>query len=389
MIQTLISERFDIMQTVDLIVECAMDVKREKLIGRLGRIKYRVPIINAYVVEIPVQHIGEISGMDGIKNVYRAVPMTVQTRKHTGRGISIAVLDTGVSPVFDLVKPKNRIIAFKDFINGQKEPYDDNGHGTHVAGIAAGNGWMSGGKYSGIASEANIIGIKILDKSGGGGSGEVLAGLQWVLDNRMKFGIRIVNLSMGTVEAHSKDPLVKAVEAAWDAGIVITVAAGNNGPKPGSVTSPGISRKVVTVGSSDDKNSVQIWGDTLENFSGRGPTLDCIVKPDLLAPGTNIVSCLSADVSISSTSHSKIKVVDNHYLQMSGTSMSTPIVAGAIALLLEKHPTLTPNDVKYMLKQCATPLDYPPNQQGWGLLNIEKLMTLPPVSQIAQKQQYR
>ena len=372
------------MQTVDLIIECAMDSRCEKLLERLGKIKYHVPIISSYVVEMPIQHIGKINGVDGIKNVYKAAPMTVQTKKYTGRGISIAVLDTGVSPVHDLSKPRNRVIAFKDFVNGQKEPYDDNGHGTHVAGIAAGNGWMSGGKYKGVAPEANIVGVKILDKKGGGGSGEVLAGIQWVLDNRDKYGIRIVNLSMGTVETHGKDPLVKAVEAAWDSGMILTVAAGNNGPKPGSVTSPGISRKVVTVGSSDDNHTVQIWGDILENFSGRGPTLDCIVKPDLLAPGTNIISCLSTDVSITSTNRNKIKLVDDHYLQMSGTSMSTPIVAGAIALLLEKYPSLAPNEVKYMLKQCAVSLDCSPNQQGWGLLNIEKLMSLPPIGQISQ-----
>lgn len=241
-----------------------------------------------------------------------------------------------------------------------------------MAAICAGNGINSNGKYMGIAPEADIIGIKILDGAGKGGSAEVLAGLQWMLDNREKYNIKVCNLSIGTADTGASDPLIKAVNAAWDSGITVVIAAGNNGPKSGSVTSPGISRKVITVGASDDHMSVQIWGDTLINFSGRGPTMECIVKPDVIAPGSNIVSCLASSATIKQ--NDRTRIISKHYLQMSGTSMSTPIITGAVALLLQKHPDLSPNDIKYMIKQNAVNMNYSPNQQGWGLIDIEKLL---------------
>ncbi len=141
--------------------------------------------------------------------------------------------------------------------------------------------------YRGVAPGSHIIACKVLDEKGRGNAAEVLAGLQWVIDNRKQYNIRIVNLSVGTMDIGDKDPLVKAVEAVWDLGICVVIAAGNNGPDAGSITSPGISRKVITVGASDDGNSVEIWGSTLQNYSGRGPTSECIIKPDVLAPGAD------------------------------------------------------------------------------------------------------
>ncbi len=376
------------MDNIQVIVECTMNDERELLISRLGKLKYRLPIINSYVVEIPADSYEVLSGLEGIKAVHKNNCITaqmnvarkavsadkVQSKGVTGRGITIAVLDTGVAPVDDLVLPKNRIIAFKDFVNGETEPYDDNCHGTHVAGIAAGNGYRSKGKYMGISPEANIVAVKILDDEGKGNAGDVLAGIQWIVDNKERYNIRVANLSIGTDDIGSKDPLVRAVEAAWDAGIVMTIAAGNNGPSPNTVTSPGISRKVITVGASDDNKTVTIWGDTLQNFSGRGPTGECIVKPDIIAPGSDIVSCLSSSVSISSMEAKKLKIVDKFYTQMSGTSMSTPIVAGAVASLLQRKPNLTPDQVKLKLKYSTVSLNYSQNQQGWGLLNVERFV---------------
>jgi len=297
-----------------------------------------------------------------------------QTRgsyQNRGQGVGIAFLDTGVAPVDDLVKPVNRIAVFRDFINNRGGPYDDNGHGTHVAGIAAGNGLLSGGKYRGIAPECRVIGVKVLDRAGHGNSGDVLAGLQWVLDNRKAHNIRVCNLSIGTMDVGCRDPLLRGVEALWDAGVVLTVAAGNNGPRPGSCTSPGVSRKVLTVGSSDDDNLVEIWDSKLVNFSGRGPTSECIVKPDVIAPGSNIISLRTPTPQ---RPPSGGKVVSPHYVKMSGTSMSTPMVAGAVALLLEKYPELSPDEVKLRLKKSACDMNYPSNQQGWGMLNIAKLL---------------
>lgn len=374
---------------VEIIVECSMDDRWENMIKQFGTVKYRLPVIDSYVVEIPRKYIYNLKNIKGIKSVHENTHITAQMKNArkvvkweaaqsqnlTGKGIGVAILDTGIAPVNDFIQPKNRLIAFKDFANNKLEPYDDNGHGTHVAGIACGNGTNSNGLYCGIAYESNLIGVKILDKEGKGNTSKVLAGIQWIVDNKDKYNIRIANLSIGSPGSNSLDPLVKAVNAAWDYGIIMTIAAGNNGPKNSSITSPGISKKAITVGSSDDSESVTIWGSSQKNFSGRGPTLECVIKPDIVAPGANIVSCLSPIAYIDSSNTEGVKIVDKNYLQLSGTSMSTPIVTGAIALLLQKYPSLTPNDVKYMLKYSTTDLGYPKNQQGWGLIDIEKLIS--------------
>lgn len=375
--------------TVEIIVECSTDNRIENMIQQFGKVKYRLPVIDSYVVEIPRQYIYNLKNIKGIKAVYENTHITAQMNKArkavnwetaknqglTGKNIGIAILDTGIAGVDDFTKPYNRIIGFKDFVNNQKDPYDDNGHGTHVAGIAAGNGLRSNGQYCGIACESDIIGVKILDKEGKGNTSKVLAGVQWIVDNKDKYNIRIANLSIGSPGSSSLDPLVKAVNAAWDCGIIMTIAAGNNGPKVSSITSPGISKKVITVGSSDDTQSVTIWGTSQKNFSGRGPTVECVVKPDIIAPGASIISCLSPTAYIDSISDEPLKTVDKYYLELSGTSMSTPIVSGAIALLLQKYPDLKPNDVKYMLRYSTIDLGYPKNQQGWGLIDIGKLIS--------------
>jgi serine protease AprX len=374
------------MDMIQLIVECINSEEREKTINKLGKIKYKLPMINSYVIEIPKKNLKELSSLKGIKEVHYNTTIAAQmnnaritinannVQSLTGRDVTIAILDTGVSNISDIILPKNRIIAFKDFVNGIAEPYDDNGHGTHVSTIALGNGIMSKGKYKGIASNANLVAVKILDENGKGNSFDVLAGVQWVLNNRDKYNIKIMNLSVGTVDVGRNDPLIKAVEKAWDLGIVVVIAAGNNGPNKGTVTSPGISRKVITVGSSEDCGTAWIAGETVENFSGCGPTSECIVKPDIVAPGKDIVSCLTKTFPKLKRMDNDFKPVDGHYVKMSGTSMSTPMVSGAIALLLEKYPYLYPNDVKLRLKKTANDLNYPRNRQGWGLIDINNLI---------------
>lgn len=378
------------MEFVQLIVEGRLNKAREKEINRLGIVKYNLPMINSYVIEIEAHKLPLLKGIEGVNVVHEAKQITAQMNSArnavsadfaygeglTGRGIGIAVLDTGTGMHQDLIDPKNRIIMFKDFVKNKTLPYDDNGHGTHVAGIAAGNGKTSDGLYMGIAPEADIIALKVLDHQGSGNSADVLAGLQWVLNNKDLYNIRVVNLSVGTPETGAYDPLIKAVEALWDSGIVVVAAAGNAGPDEKTITSPGISRKVITVGASDDNDSVVIWGSSMVNFSGRGPTIECIVKPDLVAPGTNIISCLTPDLSEKDIQRQSKKIIGKSYLSLNGTSMATPIVSGSIALLLEKYPELTPDDIKYMLKKCSVDLHYPKNQQGWGLINIKNLLSL-------------
>lgn len=278
----------------------------------------------------------------------------------TGKGVGVAILDTGVYMHRDL---ENRIAGFKDILKKRTVPYDDNGHGTHIAGIIGGSGIASSGRYQGIAPGCSLVAVKVLDQKGNGYASDVLAGLRWICRYGREYGIRIINISVGsfTRRGMSEDSaLVRGVDAAWDAGFVVVVAAGNNGPGSHTITTPGISRKVITVGCSDDDREVDVAGSRMVDYSGRGPTSACICKPDIVAPGSGIVSCAPRP---------------GGYRIKSGTSMSTPVVAGALALLLEKYPEMNNRDVKLRLRERAVDLGLPRNQQGWGLLDVGKLVT--------------
>ncbi len=249
-------------------------------------------------------------------------------------------------------------------------------HQAHVCGIIAGNGHESGGEYAGIAPRCNIIGVKVLNHKGNGNVSDVLAGLQWVINNKQRYNIRVVNISVGTTSSDTYDEnssLVKGVNAVWDAGIIVVVAAGNNGPRPKSISTPGISRKVITVGASDDDISVELSGSKAKDYSGRGPTNACIKKPDLVAPGSNIVSC-NVNKPRSAFSLFGPKRDCPMYTIKSGTSMATPIVSGAVALLLSKYPELTTQEVKMKIKNSCINMGEPWSKQGWGLLNIRELI---------------
>lgn len=264
---------------------------------------------------------------------------------YTGKGVTIAFLDTGIAPIEDF---RGRIIYFKDLLNSSTKLYDDNGHGTHIAAIACGNGL-----YKGIAPYSSIVMLKVLNQDGQGNASDVISALEWIGNNHSKYNIKVLNMSIGTAPSAGKDPLVEAVEYLWDKGITVVAAAGNNGPGYGTISSPGTSKKIITAAS----YSQHLTG----VYSGRGPTSECIIKPDILAPGDNIISC---------------KNKNGVYAGLSGTSVSTPIVSGVIALLLEKEPALSPNDIKYMLKLSAKDLKLEPNRQGWGLLDAGKLLNM-------------
>jgi serine protease AprX len=237
-------------------------------------------------------------------------------------------------------------LFFRDFVNGRPDFYDDNGHGTHVCGII-------GGTQIGMAPYCKLIVLKVLDENGGGDVVYSMKGFRWILENQEKYNIRIVNISMGMkpgVNLWGEERILRAVEMLWDMGIVVVAAAGNLGPSEGSITIPGLSKKIITVGTADVMNS------------GRGSLQKQILKPDLVAPGANIVSC-----------NSKFQE-GNLYAKKSGTSMATPVVSGAVALLLSKEPNLTNEEVKKRLKGSCDNLNMPVIRQGSGILNVQRLL---------------
>nr|WP_294526359.1 S8 family peptidase [uncultured Blautia sp.] len=286
-------------------------------------------------------------------------------REFTGKGIGVAVLDTGLFPHADF---SGRIRGFYDFLFYRRQPYDDNGHGTHVTGILAGDGRMSLGRYAGAAPGCSIVALKVLDRFGNGSKEDVLRAFQWIRRYREEYRIRVVNISVGTTcrTQNEQDALLDTVEQLWDEGLVVVAAAGNQGPRPGSITAPGSNKKVITVGSSDlleGKGAV----------SGRGPTRECVCKPDVVAPGNHIVSCVPYEKG-KPAAGGRPRIYG--YGVKSGTSMSTPAVSGAIACVLEKDSTLTNVDIKMMLKESADDMQLPRNIQGWGRFNRQKFLNL-------------
>lgn len=279
-----------------------------------------------------------------------------------GNGVVVAVVDSGIAIHGDFfnIPKKNRLIVAVDMVNGRDEFYDDNGHGTHVAGIIGGGGRI----YTGMAPMCGLVSVKVLDYLGNGNLRNVLDGLQWILNNGKKYNIRIVNISVGTPASkmfNEDSKLVQKVEELWNEGYIVLAASGNNGPNESSIGAPGISRKIITVGAVDDDSAIAGGSGVIKNYSGRGPTYSCIKKPDIVAPGSGIYSCNNA-------------VYGRKYTVKSGTSMSTPVVSGAIALLLSVYPDMTNKEVKIRLKETAVNLGLPHNRQGWGVLDVGRLL---------------
>lgn len=289
-----------------------------------------------------------------------------------GEGVTIAVVDTGIYPHADLGA---RIIGFKDFIGKKRKPYDDNGHGTHCAGCAAGDGTLSSGLYRGSAPKSSVVGVKVLDQKGSGSLSNVIAGIQWCIQNKAKYNIRIISLSLGSVAelSYKEDPICQIVEHAWNSGIVVVVAAGNSGPKSKTISSPGNHPSVITVGATDDRGTIDPSDDTIANFSSRGPTPDGISKPDIVAPGTSIISLRSPSSYLDR--YAADNRVGKNYCSMSGTSMATPLVAGICALIISTNPSITPNEVKQRIKKGAISLGLASNAQGAGIINAEKAVS--------------
>lgn len=283
----------------------------------------------------------------------------------TGKNVTIAILDTGIIAHPDL---KERIVGFKDFIHRRTNYYDDSSHGTHVCGIMAGSGLLSEGRFCGIAPMANLVVGKILDEKGNGTIGSLNEAIGWLLENRKRYNIRILNISIGTEmeDDVTARAVVELVEKAWNEGLIVVTAAGNGGPRLMSISSIGASNKVITVGCHEGGYFGE-REDLCENYSGRGPTKFALKKPDIVAPGTDIISC-----------NGKIKKVHrgykDPYVTKSGTSMATPIVSGACALYLEKYPKASNDEVKQKLIYSARDMKENWTKQGWGMIDIQKFL---------------
>jgi len=302
-----------------------------------------------------------------------------------GAGVTIAIVDSGVAqhPEIQTLVASVDLVGAYDPTFAPAGSVDPDGHGTHVAGIMVGSGIHSDdGRLAGVAPEASLVSLRVLDDTGRGSASTMLAALQWVLEHKDQYGIRVLNLSLGhpVYEPMDVDPLVQAVNELWDSGVVVVCAAGNSGRDGhGTVTSPCNSRKVITVGALNDRRTEDLTDDTVTTYSSRGPTrLDLVAKPDLIAPGNRIISARSAGSYLDQMFPGNRVAGDSsqpgvfEHFELSGTSMAAPFVSGAAALMLQQDPSLNPATVKARLMLTARKAGVgDPFASGAGLLDIE------------------
>ena len=337
------------------------------------------PFINAFAINVVPQNISILSSINHINYITSQAKVFAQVNIAKkimdlkcfennfldGSGVTIAFIDTGINPHLDFVYPKKRIIYFKDFIKDKHKPYDDNGHGTFVSSVAAGNGISQCKKYSGVAPNCNIISLKALDSNGETGAFTILEAMQWVYDNYKKYNIKVVCMSFGSQPLQQSDPLLKGAEALWNEGITVVAAAGNSGPNNSTIKSPGISSKIITVGALNDKRDDNgVYNEEnfeVANFSSRGPAYN-FYKPDLIASGVNLISCSNKP--------------NEFYTKMSGTSVSTPLIAGVCALIIQKFPNIKPIEVKSILLNNCKKITGNRNIEGFGYFSCDSIKKL-------------
>src|SRR5919107_554697 len=337
----------------------------EEAVRRLGgQVTRALPIVGGFAATVPATVAGELARLPGVRAVTPDAKLRVQgtaststirsvypkvvradaawQRGITGRGVTVAVLDTGVANVPDLA---GRLVQVRNDLTGRSEPCknlsgeldcnDRYGHGTFIAGLVAGNG-------------ASFLSVKAAGADGAADVSNILAAIQWVVSFKDRYNIRVLNLSLGTDSKQDwkVDPLNYAVERAWAAGMTVVVAASNEGPNPGTITKPADDPWVITVGATDDRGTAGVSDDLLPDFSGRGPTAHGLAKPDVAAPGAHVISLRAPG----STIDTKFPwYVDGSYRRGSGTSMATGVVSGAVALMLQANPGVSPDRAKYAL----------------------------------------
>jgi serine protease AprX len=393
---------------------CSIDADLFKAGGRKG---LRLGVISGQVIELPNGQIKKLANNACVSSIHwdrkiggemnrAAVTLGARAVQHNfgfnGAGVGVAVIDSGITPWHDdlnytgsnplvRVVGSQRVTKFVDFVNGLTAKYDDNGHGTHVAGIIAGNGWDTFGTRAGIAPAAHLVSLKVLDAQGGGYISNVIAALDWVAANHAQYNIRVVNLSVGArvTESYLTDPLTIAAKHVVDEGVVVVTAAGNFGKNRttgqflyGGITAPGNAPWVLTVGADSHMGTVMRTDDMMADYSSHGPTArDFHAKPDVVAPGTGIVS-LSVPGSRLYTLHPAYLLGGSlfggtkPYLSLTGTSMASPMVAGTVALMMQANPNLTPNLAKAIIEYTAQDYGYSKLIQGAGFLNTEGAVRL-------------
>jgi serine protease AprX len=361
-----------------------------------GTVLGQLPIVNGLVASLDYNGIVSLSNQSNVVYISKDRTLTpffdnaapavnasaAWQSNYTGAGIGVALIDSGVNNHPDLVTtgllPYSRIVYSKSFVPGDSSAADAYGHGTHIAGLIAGNGLSSTGplfsqNFKGIAPGANIVNLRVLDANGSANDSSVIAAINQAVSLKSQYNIRVINLSLGrgVFESYKLDPLCQAVEKAWKNGIVVVVAAGNNGrflPTSGygTVTSPGNDPYVLTVGSMKPMGTPQRTDDLIASYSSKGPTmLDHIVKPDVVAPGNLLVSTETSNTTLYNTElgnrvpysaymYGGLSSPSKFYFELSGTSMATGVVSGAVADLLQAHPTLTPDQVKARLMKTAS-----------------------------------
>ena len=299
----------------------------------------------------------------------------------SGKGVTVAVIDSGVADHPDLA---GRIVARVD-LTGDGSNGDPGGHGTHVAGLIAGDGAASNGQWTGVAPQANIASVRVIDATGHAKLSTIFAGLQWVISNRSTYNIRIANLSFGgaALSGYQNDLLASAVEMLTFSGLTVVVSAGNDGSGASTITTPATDPFVITAGADDTNSTAGLKDDSIAKWSSRGPTaFDGIAKPDLVAPGRRIVG-LRASGSTLDTLYPGLQVTakgatTSQYFTLSGTSMAAAIVSGVAALYLERRPSATPREVKAQLTATARPLrDVRSGAQGAGVVDAFAAVTKP------------
>lgn len=314
----------------------------------------------AYLSRITqVRFISSLSKATALMNVAKRI-LEVEDVGLTGLGQGIAFIDTGIKRHCDFCLGEERIVFFKDFINDREKLYDDNGHGTFVAGVCSGNGALSAGKYCGIAPKSKIISLKALDKNGEASADKILKAMEWVYDNHRLYNINVVCMSFGSEPLGINDPIMSGAESLWKEGVTVVAAAGNSGPEYHTIKSPGVSSQIITVGGFDDNRNEEQFDEhffEVADFSSRGPAFKRF-KPDLIAPAVDIISCGTKKA----------------YSRLSGTSVATPMIAGLCSLLYEKYPSLSPNDVKRILRSCAKQICFNRNLEGLGFPKMQGVL---------------